>query len=96
MQALGLLVIARSSGVELGLSGALLIMSVSTLAGAAVLLPAGAGVVETTSVGLLVVQGVALPDAVAIGLIHRVTTFWFAVGLGAAALATLLVRRSHA
>jgi uncharacterized membrane protein YbhN (UPF0104 family) len=71
-------------------------MSVSTLAGAAVLLPAGAGVVETTSVGLLVAQGISLPDAVAIGLVHRATTFWFAIALGAGALASLLVRHKDA
>jgi uncharacterized membrane protein YbhN (UPF0104 family) len=95
-QALGMLIVARASGVELGFTQALLVMSVSTLAGAAVLLPAGAGVVETTSVGLLVAQGISLPDAVAIGLVHRATTFWFAIALGAGALASLLVRHKGA
>jgi uncharacterized protein (TIRG00374 family) len=94
MQAVGLTIIAHSSGAEIGFAAALLVMSVSTLAGAAALLPAGAGVVETTSVGLLVAQGLAFPDAVAIGLVHRVTTFWFAMILGAGALASLLVRRT--
>jgi uncharacterized membrane protein YbhN (UPF0104 family) len=96
MQALGLLLVARASGIELAFPQALLVMSVSTLAGAAVLLPAGAGVVETTSVGLLVAQGVALPEAVAVGLVHRVTTFWFAMALGAVALAGLSIRQKHA
>jgi uncharacterized membrane protein YbhN (UPF0104 family) len=96
MQAVGLIVIAHSSGVDVGFAAALLVTSVSTLAGAAVLLPAGAGVVETTSVGLLVGQGILLPDAVAIGLVHRAATFWFAMALGAVALASLLGRRQHA
>ena len=96
MQALGLMIIAHASGIDIGFAAALLVTSVSTLAGAAVLLPAGAGVVETTSVGLLVGQGIALPDAVAIGLVHRATTFWFAMALGAVALASLLSRRKHA
>lgn len=96
MQALGLLLVARASGIELAFPQALLVMSVSTLAGAAVLLPAGAGVVETTSVGLLVAQGVGLPEAVAVGLVHRVTTFWFAMALGALALAGLFTRNRHA
>lgn len=96
MQALGLLMVAQASGVELAFAQALLVMSVSTLAGAAVLLPAGAGVVETTSVGLLVAQGVALPEAVAVGLVHRATTFWFAMILGAIALAGLFIRHRHA
>lgn len=96
MQALGLLLVARASGVELAFAQALLVMSVSTLAGAAVLLPAGAGVVETTSVALLVAQGVAFPEAVAVGLVHRATTFWFAMTLGAVALASLFARHRHA
>jgi uncharacterized membrane protein YbhN (UPF0104 family) len=53
-------------------------------------------VVETTSVGLLVAQGLSFPDAVAIGLVHRAATFWFAIALGAAALAGLLVGRKNA
>jgi uncharacterized membrane protein YbhN (UPF0104 family) len=90
MQALGLVIIAHACGVDIGFVSALLVTSVSTLAGAAILLPAGAGLVETTSVGLLAGQGVGLPDAVAIGLVHRAATFWFALVLGAAALASLL------
>jgi uncharacterized membrane protein YbhN (UPF0104 family) len=97
MQAVGMLIIAQASGIDLHFTAALMVTSVSTLAGAAVLLPAGAGVVETTSVGLLAAQGIALPDAVAIGLIHRAATFWFALALGAVALASLVPgRRKHA
>lgn len=96
MQALGLLWVARAIGVEISFAQALLVMSVSTLAGAAVLLPAGAGVVETTSVGLLVAQGADAPAAVAVGLIHRATTFWFALLLGAGALGSLMFRSPHA
>ena len=91
-----MVIVAHSSGVDLGLMQALLVTSVSTLAGAAVLLPGGAGVVETTSVGLLVAQGVSFPDAVAIGLVHRTATFWFAIALGAAALSSLAAGRKNA
>ena len=96
MQGLGLLLIARASGIEFGLAQALMVTSVSLLAGAAVLLPAGAGIVETTSVGLLVAQGIAFPEAVAVGLVHRAATFWFAMTLGATALASLCIRQRHA
>lgn len=96
MQALGLLWVAQAVGVQISFAQALLVMSVSTLAGAAVLLPAGAGVVETASVGLLITQGADAPSAVAIGLIHRATTFWFALMLGAAALGSLISRSAHA
>jgi uncharacterized protein (TIRG00374 family) len=96
MQALGLLIIARALGIDLGFTQALLVTSVSTLAGAAILLPAGAGVVETTSAGLLVAQGLTFPDAVAVGLVHRAATFWFAIALGGGALASLAGGRKHA
>jgi len=96
MQGFGLLMIARALGLDFGLVQALMVTSVSTLAGAAVLLPAGAGVVETTSVGLLVAQGIPFPEAVAVGIVHRIATFWFAMALGGAALASLLIRRRDA
>jgi uncharacterized membrane protein YbhN (UPF0104 family) len=49
-----------------------------------------------TSVSLLVAQGVPEPQAVALGLVHRLTTFWFAIGLGTGCLLTLLPERHHA
>lgn len=86
--------LAHAAGVPLDLAGAILVVSVSTLVGAAVLLPGGAGMVELTSVALLAAQGVPQPEAVALGLVHRLTTFWFAIGLGAGCLAFLL-RAGH-
>jgi uncharacterized protein (TIRG00374 family) len=93
-QGIGLLVLANAAGVPLDLAGAILVVSVSTLAGAAVLLPGGAGIVEVTSVALLAAQGIPQPEAVALGLVHRLTTFWFAIGLGAGCL-TFLLRLGH-
>jgi uncharacterized membrane protein YbhN (UPF0104 family) len=89
-QGIGLYVLAHAAGVPLDLAGAILVVSVSTLAGAAVLLPGGAGMVELTSIALLSAQGVPQPEAVALGLVHRLTTFWFAIGLGASCFAFLL------
>ena len=43
-----------------------------------------------------VAQGVSFPDAVAIGLVHRTATFWFAIALGAAALSSLAAGRKSA
>ena len=94
-QGIGLFVLAHAAGVPLDLAGAILVVSVSTLVGAAVLLPGGAGMVELTSVALLSAQGVPQPEAVALGLVHRLTTFWFAIGLGAGCLATLLLRNKR-
>ena len=95
MHGVGLTVLLKACGADLSIAAALLVVSISSLAGAAVLLPAGAGMVETTSVGILVALGVTAGDAVAIGLLHRATTFWFATTLGALSLATLAGRNRH-
>jgi glycosyltransferase 2 family protein len=92
IQAVGLLAIAASVGIELDFGFAVLVMSISTLAGAAILLPAGAGVVEVSSVGLLMLHGVEAADAVALSLAHRATTFWFATVLGGVVFSGLLRR----
>ena len=64
--------------------------------GAAVLVPGGLGMVEMTSVALLTAQGVPGPEAVALGLVHRLVTFWFAIGLGTGCLVALLRGRGNA
>jgi uncharacterized protein (TIRG00374 family) len=92
IQAVGLLAIAASMGIELDFGFAVLVMSISSLAGAAILLPAGAGVVEVSSVGLLMLHGVEAADAVALSLAHRATTFWFATVLGGVVFSSLLRR----
>lgn len=93
---LGLYALARGLGAPLELTGAVLVVAVSTLMGAAALLPAGAGLVELTSVALLAARGVPQAEAVALGLVLRLTTFWLAIGLGAGCLATLLREERHA
>jgi uncharacterized membrane protein YbhN (UPF0104 family) len=93
---IGLAILAHAAGAPLDLADAVLVVAVSTLMGAAVLLPGGAGMVEVTSVALLVARGVPEPQAVALGLVHRLTTFWFAIGLGTGCLLTLLPERHHA
>ncbi len=77
---------ARMLGVELALPAAVLVLAVSGLAGGFSLLPAGTGAVETTMVGLLVLLGATLPNALAITLLARLSTLWLwvAFGLGAA------------
>jgi uncharacterized protein (TIRG00374 family) len=89
MHAVAFVILAQAAGFSLSLPSAALVLSVSALAGAAILLPAGAGLVETTSIGLLMLQGLPPADAVAVGLIHRAGTFWFAIALGSGALAGL-------
>jgi len=96
MHAVALVILAQAAGFPLSLAAGALVTSVSTLAGAAILLPAGAGLVETTSIGLLMLQGLPAADAVAIGLVHRAVTFWFAIALGSGALAGLIRFPRHA
>lgn len=63
------------------------VYGLAILAGAAaVFLPAGLGGTEAAMTGLLLAAGLSLPEAVAVTLICRLATLWFAVGLGAGAL----------
>jgi Lysylphosphatidylglycerol synthase TM region len=71
-------------GVELALPAAVFILAVSGLTGGISFLPAGTGAVETTMVGLLLLSGVTLPNALAITLIARLATLWLWVALGLA------------
>jgi len=69
------------------------VYGLAILAGAAaVFLPAGLGGTEAVMTGLLLAAGLALPEAVAITLICRLATLWFAVAVGVAALLWLEYR----
>ncbi len=69
------------------------VYGLAILAGAAaVFLPAGLGGTEAAMTGLLLAAGLSLPEAVAVTLICRLATLWFAVGLGAVALLWLEYR----
>ena len=73
---------AHMVGVELPLAAAVFILGVSGLAGGISFLPAGTGAVETTMVGLLILSGATLPNALAITLLARLSTLWLWVALG--------------
>lgn len=93
---IGLYLLAQALNAPLGIAEAVLVVSVSSLMGAAVLLPGGVGVVEVTSVVLLTTQGISEPVAVALGVVQRLTTFWFAIGLGTGCLVSVIRERYHA
>jgi uncharacterized protein (TIRG00374 family) len=89
-EGLGLFVLVHSLGVTLRPAACIFIFAFSMLVGAASVLPGGLGSTEATMVGLLTLQGVHFKTAlVATGLI-RITTLWFAVGLGLLALPVAL------
>ena len=73
-------------GAGVGAVQATFIYSFSTLFGALTMLPGGLGPTEGSMSGLLVLQGVPLPDAVGGTFVIRVCTLWFAVALGAGVL----------
>jgi len=77
-------------GLEIDLSIALFIYAFAMLVGAISFLPGGLGGTEVTMTALLVLSGMREGAAVAATVIIRLTTLWFAVGLG---LLALLIRR---
>jgi uncharacterized protein (TIRG00374 family) len=89
-EGLSFYVLLHGLGVALGPGACIFIFAFSMLVGAASFLPGGLGSAEAAMVGLLTLQGVHVRTAlVATGLI-RITTLWFAVGLGLLALPVAL------
>jgi uncharacterized protein (TIRG00374 family) len=85
-EGLSFYVLLHALGSALNPLACVFIFAFSMLVGAISVLPGGLGSTEATMVGLLASQGVPVPTAiVATGLV-RVTTLWFAVGLGLVAL----------
>uniref|UniRef100_UPI003F5F578F lysylphosphatidylglycerol synthase transmembrane domain-containing protein n=1 Tax=Pseudomonas sp. LRF_L74 TaxID=3369422 RepID=UPI003F5F578F len=85
-EALAFHVLLHWIGADLPLTSSVFIYSASTLAGALSFMPGGLGGTEAVMVALLLGNGLSHADAVAITLIIRFTTLWFAVALGAVAL----------
>lgn len=83
----------HSLGVALHPLACVFVFSFGMLVGAISVLPGGLGSTEATMIGLLAAQGVPLSTAIVATGIIRVTTLWFAVLLGLAALPLALRRR---
>jgi uncharacterized protein (TIRG00374 family) len=81
-----LLLHALDPGAGLGVAACVFIFVFAMLVGAVSFLPGGLGSTEATMIGLLTLQGVPLPTAVIATGVVRITTLWFAVGLGLLAL----------
>ncbi|MCY0966361.1 lysylphosphatidylglycerol synthase transmembrane domain-containing protein [Parathalassolituus penaei] len=71
---------------DISVQTALFIYAISMLAGAASFMPGGLGGAELAMTGLLHLNGLPLPDAIAASLVIRLATLWFAVVLGGIAL----------
>jgi glycosyltransferase 2 family protein len=85
-QGLALWLVCRELGWGLDVPLAIGFYALAMVGGALSLLPAGLGGTEGLLTGLLVLQGAALATALAITVLVRLLTLWFAVALGALAL----------
>lgn len=81
-EGLALYLLLRFFGAEVSVLNAIFVFSFSMIVGAGSMLPGGLGSTEVTAVLLLKALGVDLDAAVASTALVRVTTFWFAVGIG--------------
>lgn len=93
-EGLSLFALLHVLGVHLHPLACMFIFSFSMLVGAISVLPGGLGSTEATMIGLLATQGVPFHIAIVATAVVRVTTLWFAVALGLAALPLALRGRS--
>ncbi len=75
-------------GAEVSFTFAAFVFALSMLAGALSFTPGGLGSTEGVMAALLIFQGVGSPEAIGATLLIRVTTLWFAVGLGLLTVST--------
>ncbi|MGL4611142.1 MAG: lysylphosphatidylglycerol synthase transmembrane domain-containing protein [Trueperaceae bacterium] len=85
-EGLGLYILLQSLGSDIGLFTALAIYGFSLLAGALSFLPGGVGGFEAAMILLLTVNGLSEAQAVAMTLLIRLGTLWFAVLIGISVL----------
>lgn len=81
-EGMGAYLILHTLQPDISLSFALFVYGFAMLVGALSFLPGGLGGTEATMTGLLVLQGMPLPQAIAATVIIRLATLWFAVLLG--------------
>jgi uncharacterized protein (TIRG00374 family) len=81
-EGLALFLLLRFFGADVSALNAIFVFSFSMIVGAGSMLPGGLGSTEITAVVLLRALGVDFDAAVASTALVRVTTFWFAVGIG--------------
>lgn len=93
----GVWLLASAIGHDLGVGLAIGIYGLAILAGAmAVFVPAGLGGTETVMTGALAAAGLPIASALAVTLVCRLATLWFAVGLGVGALALVELKVASA
>ncbi len=89
LEGLSLYLVAHDIGVGINLATGIGIYAIAVLTGALSFLPGGLGGTEAVMGVLLIAFGADGAAAVAITLLCRITTLWFAVALGGVAVAAL-------
>lgn len=89
-EALAFYLLLDALGAPIGLLEATLIFTAGMLVGALTMVPGGVGGTEGAMLALLSLQGVPMSVAVPATIVIRVTTLWFAVALGFAAMPSAL------
>jgi uncharacterized protein (TIRG00374 family) len=92
-EGLALYFMLHSLGSDISLQTAMFIYAFSMLVGAISFLPGGLGGVEASMVALLMLQQLDQAHAVAVTLLVRLTTLWFAIALGG--LAVTQIKKIH-
>jgi uncharacterized protein (TIRG00374 family) len=88
-EGLGAWLVLRTLMPEMALETGLFIYGFAMIVGALSFMPGGLGGTEATMTGLLVLQGLSVPEAVAATVVIRLATLWFAVLLGLLAVLRL-------
>jgi len=83
-------------GGEMDLATSLFIYGFAMLVGALSFIPGGLGGTEVTMVALLVLNGVQEPQAIAVTVMIRLATLWFAVALGLLSVLSLRTQAAGA
>ncbi len=81
-ECIGFYLVTYGYSVDISLNLATFIYSFSTIAGAISMLPGGLGLTEGSMTGLLILNKIPKDIAVAITIIIRFATLWFAVAIG--------------
>jgi len=95
VQAFVLALYVQSLGADLATATCIKIFAVAMLLGAATMAPGGLGATEVALVYQLSEAGMPMPEAVAAAVMLRLSTLWFAMLLGVAALMTFTGRNRN-
>lgn len=92
LEPLAMVLLAQGLGLRLSFLACAFVFTAASLGGVLTFVPGGLAVTEGGMVGLLLLFGIDLPDAVALTFLMRGATLWFSVLLGIFAVGALRLR----